>query len=185
MAGWRVVRLEGVMLQEFILRGNVLDLAVAVVMGGFGALVTSLVNDLLTPLIAAVVGGPDFSALTFAVNGSKVLIGDFISAVVSFPLIAGAIYFFVVTPMNAVTRGFAAARRWLTRRRRPVRSVSARYQLLPVAAPPALSRSVEAGVFGGRVKRSGSDHRCTRRYFKRLMYTASRRRRLDDQPLTQ
>lgn len=90
--------------RQFILRGNVLDLAVAVVMGGaFGALVTSLVGDLLTPLIAAVVGAPKFSALTFAVNGSEFLIGDFINAVISFLLIAGAIYFFVVTPVGAIT----------------------------------------------------------------------------------
>ena len=90
--------------KQFILRGNVVDLAVAVVMGGaFGALVTSLVKDLLTPLIAAVVGAPDFSALTFTVNQSRFLIGDFINAVVSFLLIAGAIYFFVVTPVNAIT----------------------------------------------------------------------------------
>lgn len=90
--------------KQFILRGNVVDLAVAVVMGGaFGALVTSLVKDLLTPLVAAVVGAPDFSALTFTVNQSRFLIGDFINAVVSFLLIAGAIYFFVVTPVNAIT----------------------------------------------------------------------------------
>ena len=89
--------------KQFILRGNVLDLAVAVVMGGaFGAVVTSLVKDLLTPLIAAIVGAPDFSALTFTVNRSQVLIGAFINAAVSFLLIAGAIYFFVVTPVNAI-----------------------------------------------------------------------------------
>ena len=89
--------------KQFILRGNVLDLAVAVVIGGaFGALVTSLAKDFLTPLIAAVVGAPDFSALTFTVNGSRFLIGDFINAVLSFLLIAATIYFFVVTPVNAI-----------------------------------------------------------------------------------
>ena len=63
--------------QQFILRGNVLDLAVAVVMGAaFGGVVTALVKDLLTPLIAAIVGQPDFSAMAFAVNGSKFLVGD-------------------------------------------------------------------------------------------------------------
>lgn len=89
--------------KQFLLRGNVVDLAVAVVIGGaFGTVVAALVKDLLTPLIAAVVGQPDFSALVFTVNGSKFLIGDFVNAVVSFLLVAAAIYFFVVTPMNAI-----------------------------------------------------------------------------------
>ena len=89
--------------KEFILRGNVLDLAVAVVMGGaFGAVVTSLVKDLLTPLIAAVAGKPDFSSLALQINGSKFLIGDFINALISFLLIASAVYFFVVLPVNAL-----------------------------------------------------------------------------------
>jgi len=87
--------------KEFILRGNVVDLAVAVVIGGaFGAVVTALVKDLLTPLIAAVIGQPDFSAIVLTVNGSKILIGDFVNALVSFVLVAAAIYFFVVMPMN-------------------------------------------------------------------------------------
>ena len=89
--------------RQFIFRGNVLDLAVAVVIGAaFGAVVTALVKDLLTPLIAAIAGKPDFSAIDFTVNGSKFLIGDFINAVVSFLLIAAAIYFFVVAPVNAI-----------------------------------------------------------------------------------
>jgi large conductance mechanosensitive channel len=79
------------------------DLAVAVVIGGaFGAVVAALVKDLLTPLIAAIVGKPDFSAIQFTISGSKFLIGDFINAIVSFVLVAAAIYFFVVTPMNMV-----------------------------------------------------------------------------------
>jgi large conductance mechanosensitive channel len=87
--------------KQFLLRGNVLDLAVAVVMGAaFGAVVTALVKDLITPIIAALVGKPDFSAITFELNGSKFLIGDFINAVVSFLLIGCAIYFFVVLPVN-------------------------------------------------------------------------------------
>lgn len=91
-------------LKQFLLRGNVVDLAVAVVIGAaFGAMVTALVEDLITPLIAAIVGTPDFSALQFEVNGSRFLIGDFINAVISFLLIATAVYFFVVVPMNAVT----------------------------------------------------------------------------------
>jgi large conductance mechanosensitive channel len=89
--------------KTFLLRGNVIDLAVAVVIGGaFGAVVAALVKDLLTPLIAAIVGKPDFSAIKFNVNGSVFLIGDFINAVVAFVLIAAAVYFFVVVPVNAV-----------------------------------------------------------------------------------
>ena len=89
--------------KTFLLRGNVVDLAVAVVIGtAFGAVVAALVKDLLTPLIAAVVGQPDFSAIVFTVNGSQFLIGDFINAVLSFVLVAAAIYFFVVMPMNMI-----------------------------------------------------------------------------------
>jgi large conductance mechanosensitive channel len=89
--------------KQFLLRGNVVDLAVAVVIGGaFGAVVAALVKDLLTPLIAAIVGQPDFSVIQFTVNGSKFLIGDFINAIVSFVLVAAAIYFFVVAPMNII-----------------------------------------------------------------------------------
>jgi large conductance mechanosensitive channel len=96
-----MVMLKG--FKEFVLRGNVVDLAVAVVIGGaFGAIVTALVKDLITPLVAALAGKPDFSALTFTINGSKFLYGDFINAVVSFLLVAGAIYFFVVVPINAI-----------------------------------------------------------------------------------
>ena len=87
--------------KDFLMRGNVVDLAVAVVIGGaFGAVVAALVKDLLTPLIAAIVGKPDFSAITLTVNGSKFLVGDFINALVSFVLVAAAVYVFVVTPMN-------------------------------------------------------------------------------------
>ncbi len=89
--------------KQFLLRGNVLDLAVAVVMGAaFGAVVTALVKDLLTPIIAALVGKPDFSNIVFEVNGSKFLIGDFINAVLSFVLIGAAVYFFVVLPFNTL-----------------------------------------------------------------------------------
>ena len=89
--------------RQFLLRGNVIDLAVAVVIGGaFGAVVAALVKDLLTPLIAAVVGQPDFSAITLTINGSQFLIGDFINALLSFVLISAAVYFFVVVPVNAL-----------------------------------------------------------------------------------
>src|SRR5581483_7275031 len=88
--------------RRFLLRGNVVDLAVAVVLGAaFGAVITALVKDLLTPLIAAVIGKPDFSALSFTVNNSKFLYGDFINAVIAFVLIAAAVYYFVVVPINA------------------------------------------------------------------------------------
>ena len=89
--------------KQFILRGNVIDLAVAVVIGGaFGAVVAALVKDLLTPLIGAIFGKPDFSALVLTINGSEFLIGDFINAVVSFVLIAAAVYFAIVVPVNAI-----------------------------------------------------------------------------------
>ncbi len=87
--------------RAFVLRGNVVDLAIAVVIGGaFGAIVTAFVKDLLTPLIAAIVGKPDFSAIAFTINGSKFLIGDFINALISFLLIAAAVYYFVVIPVG-------------------------------------------------------------------------------------
>jgi large conductance mechanosensitive channel len=89
--------------KQFLLRGNVIDLAVAVVIGGaFGAVVSALVKDLITPLIAAIVGKPDFSAIKFTVNTSTFLIGEFTNAVVAFVLVAAAVYFFVVVPVNAV-----------------------------------------------------------------------------------
>jgi large conductance mechanosensitive channel len=89
--------------KQFVLRGNVVDLAVGVVIGAaFGSVVTALTKDLLTPLIAALVGKPDFSAIKFTVNGSVFPVGDFINAVISFLLIAAAVYFFVVTPINAL-----------------------------------------------------------------------------------
>jgi len=89
--------------KQFLMRGNVVDLAVAVVMGAaFGAVVTELVKDLITPLLAAIVGKPDFSALFFTVNGSKFMIGSFLNAVISFLLIATAVYFFIVLPINTL-----------------------------------------------------------------------------------
>ena len=89
--------------KAFLLRGNVLDLAVAVVMGAaFGAVVTALVKDLITPIIAAIVGQPDFSNIQFVVNGSKFLVGDFLNALVSFLLVGTAVYFFVVLPVNTL-----------------------------------------------------------------------------------
>lgn len=89
--------------KQFLLRGNVVDLAVGVVIGAaFGTVVNAMVKGLLTPLIAAVVKQPDFSAISFTINGSKFLVGDFVNAVVSFVIIAAAVYFAVVLPMNAL-----------------------------------------------------------------------------------
>jgi large conductance mechanosensitive channel len=91
--------------KEFVMRGNVLDLAVAVVIGGaFGKIVAALVADLLMPLAALIGGKPDFSAVNFVVRGSVFKLGDFLNEAVSFLLIAVAIYFFVVAPMNAINQ---------------------------------------------------------------------------------
>ena len=93
--------------REFIMRGSVVDLAVGVVMGAaFGAVVTGFVKDLLTPLIAAVAGKPDFSAYAFVINGSKFLVGDFLNVFISFLLISLAVYFFVVIPVNHMMTRF-------------------------------------------------------------------------------
>lgn len=87
--------------KQFILRGNVVDMAVGVVVGAaFATVVAAFTKDLLTPLIAALVGKPDFSAIKFTVNGSQFLLGDFINAAIAFLLVAAAVYFFVVTPVN-------------------------------------------------------------------------------------
>lgn len=89
--------------RDFLLRGNVIDLAVAVVIGGaFGAVVTAFVAGLLTPLIAALFGQPDFASLDFAINDSRFLYGTVLNALISFVLIAAAIFFFVVKPVNAL-----------------------------------------------------------------------------------
>jgi large conductance mechanosensitive channel len=95
--------------KQFLLRGNVVDLAVAVVIGAaFGAVVTALVQDFVTPLIAAIGGQQDFSALDFTINESTFRYGDFINKVLTFVSVAAAIFFFVVTPINAL---IARARR--------------------------------------------------------------------------
>ncbi len=87
--------------KAFLLRGNVVDLAVAVVIGAaFGSVVSALVKDLITPLIAAIGKAPDFSMISFTVNNSHFLIGDFINVVVSFVILAAVVFFFVVKPIN-------------------------------------------------------------------------------------
>jgi len=89
--------------RKFILRGNVVDLAVGVVIGAaFGAVVTALTASFITPIVAAIFGSPDFSKLHFTINGSKFAYGLFINAVISFVLIATAVYFLVVLPVNAL-----------------------------------------------------------------------------------
>ena len=89
--------------RQFLLRGNVVDLAVGVVVGAaFGGVVTAFTKDLLTPLIAAIAGKPDFSAIQFTLNGSKFLLGEFVNAIVSFVIIAAAVYYMVVLPVNAL-----------------------------------------------------------------------------------
>src|SRR5215510_14869074 len=88
--------------KKFLFRGNVIDLAVAVVIGAaFAAVINLFVTNILTPLIAAIFGKPDFSALSFTVNGSTILYGAFLNALITFLLVAAAVYFFVVAPVNA------------------------------------------------------------------------------------
>jgi large conductance mechanosensitive channel len=90
--------------RAFILRGNVVDLAVAVVIGAaFTALVNALVRDIITPVIAAIFGKPDFGDLAFTINGSRFAYGDFLNAVITFVLVAGAVFFLVVKPINYLT----------------------------------------------------------------------------------
>lgn len=87
--------------KKFLLRGNVVDLAVGVVVGAaFGSIVSALVSDLLTPLIAAVAKVSDFSGWVFTINESKFMIGHFINALISFLLVSGSVFFFVIKPMN-------------------------------------------------------------------------------------
>jgi large conductance mechanosensitive channel len=87
--------------KKFILRGNVVDMSVGVVVGAaFGGVVTALTKDLITPIIALFVGKPDFSTINFTVNGTQFPIGDFINSLVSFLLISAAVYFFVMVPIN-------------------------------------------------------------------------------------
>jgi large conductance mechanosensitive channel len=87
--------------KAFILRGNVVDLAVGIVIGAaFTAVVTALVKDLVTPIIAAIGGNPDFSSISFTINNSNFLIGDFINAVISFVIVSFVVFIFVVKPVN-------------------------------------------------------------------------------------
>lgn len=95
--------------KQFLLRGNIIDLAVGVIVGGaFGTIVNALVKDILTPFIGAIAKVPDFSDLSFTINDSQFMIGDFLNAIISFLLVAAAIFFFVVKPVNML---MARARR--------------------------------------------------------------------------
>jgi large conductance mechanosensitive channel len=102
-----IFAIEGVSMfkgfRDFILRGNVVDLAVAVIIGAaFNAIVTSLVKDILTQLIAAIAGKPDFSSLVVKVNGTPILVGNFVNASISFLIVASAVYFAIVLPLNTL-----------------------------------------------------------------------------------
>jgi large conductance mechanosensitive channel len=89
--------------RQFLLRGNLVDLAIAVVIGAaFGAVVAALVRDIITPLIAAIGGQPDFSGLDFTINKSRFAYGDFLNAILTFVIIAAVVFFFVVKPVNAL-----------------------------------------------------------------------------------
>lgn len=89
--------------RDFILRGNVLDLAVAFIMGAaFNAIVTSLVKDVLTQFIAAIVGKPDFSAVVIKIHGTPIMIGNFLNAAISFLIVAAVVYFGIVLPVNTL-----------------------------------------------------------------------------------
>lgn len=91
--------------KEFLLKGNILDLAIAVVMGAaFGALVSSLVENLLTPLIAAIFRAPDFASLSFAVNDSQFFYGKFLNSLISFLIVSASVYFFIVVPVKRLMR---------------------------------------------------------------------------------
>ena len=87
--------------RQFILRGSLVDLAVAVVIGtAFGAVIAALVADIITPLIAAIGGKPDFGALSFTINGSHFLYGAFLNALIAFVIVAAVLFFFVIKPVN-------------------------------------------------------------------------------------
>jgi large conductance mechanosensitive channel len=97
------VRSWGTEFKEFLLRGNLVDLAVAIVIGvAFTAVVTAFVADIITPIIAAIFGKPDFSSLDFTINGSRFAYGDFLNALLTFVIIAFVLFFFVVKPVNAL-----------------------------------------------------------------------------------
>ncbi len=95
--------------KQFILRGNVIDLAVGVMIGAaFNAMISTLVKDLMTPFVAAIVGKPDFSKLQFTIHGSQFLYGDFLNNLLSFFITAATVYFFIVVPINKLNEKVGA-----------------------------------------------------------------------------
>jgi large conductance mechanosensitive channel len=131
--------------KAFLLRGNVVDLAVAVVIGAaFGAVVTALVADLITPIIAAIIGKPDFSNLTFTINKSTFKYGDFINVLIAFVSIASAVFFFVVVPVNALM----ARRKTEPPVDETVRDCPECLSEIPVAAKRCAFCTAEVGVGG-------------------------------------
>lgn len=97
--------------REFIFRGNVVDLAIAVAVGAaFTAIVNSLVADIITPTIGAIGGQPDFSGYKLTINGSDIMIGQFLNALIAFLIMAAVIYFFIVVPMNKVNARMKAGK---------------------------------------------------------------------------
>jgi large conductance mechanosensitive channel len=121
--------------KAFLFRGNLIDLAVALVIGlAFTALVTAFVADLITPIIAALFGSPDFSAYQFTINGSAFRYGSFLNALLAFVAVAAAIFFFVVKPMNAIT----------ARTREPVEEVAMRECPECLTSIPAAARRCSA-----------------------------------------
>jgi large conductance mechanosensitive channel len=129
--------------KQFLLRGNVVDLAVGVVIGvAFGAVVMAFVEDLITPIIAAIVGKPDFSTLHFVIHKSTFLYGAFINAVLSFVLIAAAVFFFVVRPINALM----ARRKTETPADSTVRDCPECLSSIPIAARRCAFCTAEVGA---------------------------------------
>ena len=117
--------------KKFLLRGNLVDLAVAVVIGtAFGALVVSLTKDFITPLLAAIGGKADFSKLSFTVNKSRFVYGDFLNALIAFVILAAVIYFFVVMPFSRLLQRFKPT----TEEPRPVQDCPHCLSAVPVAA---------------------------------------------------
>ena len=128
--------------KAFLLRGNVIDLAVAVVIAtAFGAVIAAFVADLITPLIAAIGGNQDFSTMHFEINGSKFLYGAFINALLSFVFIAAAVFFFVVKPVNAM-----AARRAKEEPAPTTRDCPACLSQIPLAARRCAYCTAEVGA---------------------------------------
>jgi large conductance mechanosensitive channel len=129
--------------RAFLLRGNLIDLAVGIVIGvAFGALVNAFVTDLITPIVAAIFGQHDFSNLSFAINGSRFLYGDFVNAAITFLSVAAAVFFFVVKPVNAI----ADRRRRSADADDPARACPECLSEIPKAAKRCAFCTAEVGV---------------------------------------